>query len=93
MYYCLLKRGRGLNLPSVIFLDSDPVFGARITKLSEVSTFGKVLSMLEAFLVWWPFWPLFGQKTSIFYQKVAPILISQWIFWPLIDVKMAILAT
>ena len=45
------KRGRGLNLLSVIFLDSDLVFGARITKLSEVSTFGKVLIMLEAFLV------------------------------------------
>ena len=66
------KRGRGLNLLSVIFLDSDLVFGARITKLSEVSTFGKVLIMLEAFLVWWPFCPLFGQKTAIFVTKKGP---------------------
>ena len=62
-FFKLKIRGRGLKISIKIFLNSDPVFGARIIKLAQVSTFGVVLSMLEGFLVWWP---LFGQKTAIF---------------------------
>ena len=62
-------------------------------KLAQVSTFGKVLSMLEGFLVWWPFWPFIEIKVAtlaIYRDKSGHFLTKKW---PFIEIKVAILAT